>query len=46
MIVSVGFDISISDLTSGMLPKDALKTILPLTVEDTNISLNISLLKF
>lgn len=45
MILSVGFEISISDLTSEILPKDPLSMIFPFTEEDTNISLKISLLK-
>ena len=44
-MVSVGFDISISDFTSEILPNDPLSMIFPLTEEDTNISLKISLLK-
>ena len=42
---SEGHEIYISDLTSVILPKDPLRMILPLTEEDTNISLNISLLR-
>ena len=46
MMVSVGFEISISDLTSEMLPKDPLIMIFPLIEEDTNMSLKYSLLIF
>jgi hypothetical protein len=42
---SVGQDISISDLTSEILPRDPLMRILPFIVEETNISLNASLPK-
>jgi len=45
IILSVGFEISISDLTSEILPRDPLSMIFPFTDEDTNISLKISLLK-
>jgi hypothetical protein len=43
---SVGCEAYISDLTSLMLPRELLRLILPRTEEDTNISLNISLLIF
>ena len=36
-----GHDISIYDFTSGILTNDPFITILPLTEEDTNMSLNI-----
>jgi hypothetical protein len=44
-MVSVGYEISISDFTSEILPSDPLNIIFPLTEEETNISLKISLLK-
>jgi hypothetical protein len=44
-MLSVGFDTYISDLTSEILPRDPLNMTFPFTEEDTNILLNISLLK-